>query len=148
MARPARGAWTALRRRRTNEVIVRQMDFSSGANARLAFRMVFLSRLPPGVCASSAIAAQSISAWATVRSTSAPLRQGTARKLRRLPNGKGDKAERRRRIEIFLHMMEEQKEYVCFEPETFMLMVDKVITQRDGCMEFCFRNGIKCKYPQ
>ena len=45
-------------------------------------------------------------------------------------------------------MMEEQKEYVCFEPETFMLMVDKVITQRDGYMEFCFRNEIKCEYPQ
>ena len=69
-------------------------------------------------------------------------------KTQAIAERKRDKAERRRRIEIFLHMMEEQKEYVCFEPETFMLMVDKVITQRDGCMEFCFRNGIKCEYPQ
>ena len=69
-------------------------------------------------------------------------------KTQAIAERKRDKAERRRRIEIFLHMMEEQKEYVCFEPETFMLMVDKVITQRDGCKEFCFRNGIKCKYPQ
>ena len=69
-------------------------------------------------------------------------------KTQAIAERKRDKAERRRRIEIFLHMMEEQKEYVCFEPETFMLMVDKVITQRDGCMEFCFRNGMKCEYPQ
>ena len=25
---------------------------------------------------------------------------------------------------------------------------DKVIIQRDGCMKFCFRNGMKCEYPQ
>ena len=69
-------------------------------------------------------------------------------KTQAIAERKRDKAERRRRIEIFLHMMEEQKEYVCFEPETFVVRVDKVITQRDGCMEFCFRNGIKCEYPQ
>lgn len=33
MACPARRAWTALRRRRTNEVVGRRMDFLPGANA-------------------------------------------------------------------------------------------------------------------
>ena len=36
-------------------------------------------------------------------------------KTQAIAERKGDKAERRRRIEIFLHMMEEQKECVCFE---------------------------------
>ena len=73
---------------------------------------------------------------------------GLSEKTQAIADRKKGKAERRRRIEIFLHMMEEQKEGVCFESETFVLMVDKVIIQRDGCMEFCFRNGIKCEYPQ
>ena len=73
---------------------------------------------------------------------------GLSEKTQAIADRKKDKAERRRRIEIFLHMMEEQKECVCFEPETFMLMVDKVITQCDGCMAFCFRNWMICEYPQ
>lgn len=58
------------------------------------------------------------------------------------------KAERRRRIEIFLHMLEEQKECADFEPGMFVALVDKVIIQHDGHMGFCFRNGMKCEYPQ
>jgi len=58
------------------------------------------------------------------------------------------KAERRRRIEIFLHMLEEQKECTGFEPGMFVALVDKVVIQQDGHMEFCFRNGMKCVYPQ
>ena len=45
-------------------------------------------------------------------------------------------------------MMEEQKECVGFELGAFVALVDNVIIQRDGCMEFCFRNGMKCEYPQ
>lgn len=45
-------------------------------------------------------------------------------------------------------MLEEQKECVGFEPGTFVALVDKVIIQHDGDMEFCFRNGMKCEYPQ
>ena len=44
--------------------------------------------------------------------------------------------------------MEEQKECVDFELGAFVALVDNVIIQRDGFMEFCFRNGIKCEYPQ
>ena len=58
------------------------------------------------------------------------------------------KAERRRRIEIFLHMLEEQKECLGFEPGTFVALVDKVIIQKDGRMKVCFRNGTKCKHLQ
>ena len=59
-----------------------------------------------------------------------------------------DKAERRQRIELFLHMLEEQKECADFEPGMFVALVDKVIIQHDGHMGFCFRNGMKCEYPQ
>ena len=69
-------------------------------------------------------------------------------KIQAIAEQKRDKAERRRRIEIFLHMMEEQKECAGFEPGAFVALVDKVIIQHDGHMEFCFRNGMKCEYPQ
>lgn len=45
-------------------------------------------------------------------------------------------------------MLEEQKECVEFEPGAFVALVDKVIIQHDGRMEFSFRNGMKCEYPQ
>lgn len=69
-------------------------------------------------------------------------------KIRTIAEQKKDKAERRRRIEIFLHMLEEQKECLGFEPGMFVALVDKVIIQHDGRLEFCFRNGMKCEYPQ
>ena len=69
-------------------------------------------------------------------------------KIQAIAEQKKDKAERRRRTELFLHMMEEQKECTGFEPGTFVALVDKVIIQHDGHMEFCFRNGMKCVYPQ
>ena len=69
-------------------------------------------------------------------------------KTQAIAERKRDKAERRRRIEIFLHMMEEQKECASFEPGTFVALVDRVIIQHDGRMEFCFRNGMKCEYLQ
>ena len=73
---------------------------------------------------------------------------GLSEKTQAIADRKTDKAECRRRIEIFLHMMEEQKECVCFGSGTFVARVDKVIIQCDGCKAFCFRNGIKCEYPQ
>ena len=69
-------------------------------------------------------------------------------KIQAIAEQKKDKAERRQRIELFLHMLEEQKECVGFEPGTFVALIDKVIIQHDGHMEFCFRNGMKCEYPQ
>ena len=69
-------------------------------------------------------------------------------KIQFIAEQKKDKAERRRHIEIFLRMLEEKKECVGFEPGTFVALIDKVIVQHDGHMEFCFRNGMKCEYPQ
>ena len=69
-------------------------------------------------------------------------------KIQVIAEQKKDKAERRQRIELFLHMLEEQKECTGFEPGTFVALVDKVVIQHDGHMEFRFRNGMKCAYPQ
>ena len=69
-------------------------------------------------------------------------------KIQTIAEQKRNKVERRRRIEIFLHMLEEQKECIGFEPGMFVALVDKVIIQRDGHMEFCFRNGMKREYPK
>ena len=73
---------------------------------------------------------------------------GLSEKTQAIAERKRGKAERRRRIEIFLHMLEEQKECADFEPGMFVALVDKVIIQHDGHMEFSFRNGMKCTYPQ
>ena len=69
-------------------------------------------------------------------------------KIRAIAEQKKDKVERRQRIELFLHMLEEQKACTGFEPGMFVALVDKVIIQHDGHLEFCFRNGMKCEYPQ
>ena len=53
-----------------------------------------------------------------------------------------DKADRRRRIEVFLRMLEEQGECRRFEPYTFVALVDKVVVRQDGKLNFCFRNGM------
>ena len=46
------------------------------------------------------------------------------------------------RIRIFLRMLEVQKECADFETGMFVALVDKVVIQQDGHMEFCFRNGM------
>ena len=53
-----------------------------------------------------------------------------------------DKADRRRRIEVFLRMLEEQGECRRFEPYTFGALVNKVVVRQDGKLNFCFRNGM------
>ena len=45
-------------------------------------------------------------------------------------------------------MLEEQKECADFETGMFVALVDKVVIQQDGHIEFCFRNGMQCEYPQ
>ncbi len=57
-----------------------------------------------------------------------------------------DKTDRRRQIEIFLHMLEEQEECMCFEPYSFVALVDRVVVGRDRKLEFIFRNGMKYEY--
>ena len=53
-----------------------------------------------------------------------------------------DKADRRRRIEVFLRMLEEQGECRRFEPYTFVAWVNNVVVRQDGTLNFCFRNGM------
>ena len=67
-------------------------------------------------------------------------------KLRRIADQKHDKADRRRRIEIFLQMLEQQEECLDFDPYTFVALIDKVTILADGRLEFCFRNGLSYDY--
>ena len=67
-------------------------------------------------------------------------------KIRSIEEQKKDKIDRRRRIEVFLRMLEEQEECVRFDPYTFVALVDKVIVEWDGKFEFVFRNGLKYEY--
>ena len=63
-------------------------------------------------------------------------------KLRRIAAQEQDKADRRRKIEIFLRMLERQEECLDFDPFTFVALVNKVVVGKDRKLEFCFRNGI------
>ena len=63
-------------------------------------------------------------------------------KIRSIEDQKKDKADRRRQIEVFLRMLEEQEECRRFEPYTFVALVDKVVVRQDGKLNFCFRNGM------
>ena len=64
-------------------------------------------------------------------------------KIRSIEEQKKDKTDRRRRIEVFLRMLEEQEECVGFDPYTFVALVDKVVVGKDRRLEFVFRNGMK-----
>ena len=67
-------------------------------------------------------------------------------KIRSVEEQKKDKADRRRRIEVFLRMFEEQKECVRFDPYTFVALVDKIVVGQDRKLEIIFRNGMKYEY--
>ena len=67
-------------------------------------------------------------------------------KLRRIAVQKHDKADRRRKIEIFLRMLEQQEECLDFDPYTFVALVDKVVVGKDKKLVFCFRNGMEYEH--
>lgn len=67
-------------------------------------------------------------------------------KIRSIEEQKKDKTDRRRRIEVFLCMLEEQEACVGFEPHTFVALVDRVVVGQDRKLEFIFRNGMKYEY--
>ena len=48
-------------------------------------------------------------------------------KIHSIEEQKKDKADRRRQIEVFFRMLEEQEECMRFEPYTFVALVDKVV---------------------
>lgn len=64
-------------------------------------------------------------------------------KIRSVEAQKRDKADRRRKIEGFLRMLEGQEECIVFDPYTFVALVDRVIVGQNGELEFIFRNGMK-----
>ena len=65
-----------------------------------------------------------------------------SRQIQEIEVQKKDKADRRRRIEVFLRMLEEQEECVGFDPYTFVALVDRVVVQQGGKLDFYFRNGM------
>ena len=67
-------------------------------------------------------------------------------KLRSVEEQKKDKTDRRRRIEVFLCMLEEQTECLGFDPYTFVALVDRVVVGQGRRLEFIFRNGMKFEY--
>ena len=67
-------------------------------------------------------------------------------KIRSIEDQKKDKADRRRQIEVFLRILEEQEKCLRFEPYTFVALVDKVVIRQDRKLEIIFRNGMKYEY--
>jgi len=66
-----------------------------------------------------------------------------SRQMQEVEAQRKDKADRRRRIEVFLRMLEEQEECVVFDPYTFVALTDRVIVGQDRTLEFILRNGMK-----
>lgn len=58
-----------------------------------------------------------------------------------------DRGKRRRKLEIFLGFLEKMEVREAFEPYTFVTLVEKVIIECDGQLQFCFRNGMQYEYP-
>ena len=67
-------------------------------------------------------------------------------KIRSIEEQKKDKSDRRRRIAVFLRMLDEQEECVEFDPYTFVALVDRVVVGQDRKLEINFRNGMKYEY--
>ena len=65
------------------------------------------------------------------------------RQIQDIEAQKKDKADRRRRIEVFLRMLEAQVECVGFDPYMFVALVEKVVIRQDRKLDFYFRNGMK-----
>ena len=69
-----------------------------------------------------------------------------SRQIQDVEAQKRDKADHRRKIEVFLCMLEEQTECVRFDSYTFVALVDRVVVRQDRTLEFIFRNGMKYEY--
>lgn len=69
-----------------------------------------------------------------------------SRQIQEVEAQRKDKADRRRRIEVFLRMLEEQEECVRFKPYAFVALVDKVIIGQKKSLKFIFRNGVEYEY--
>mgnify|MGYP003311275709 CR=1 FL=1 len=97
--------------------------------------------MPPEACPVCKVAGEKF----TVMEEGAALaaeHEKLSEKIRSVEAQKKDKADRRRRIEVFLRMLEERAECMRFESYTFVALVDKVVVRQDGKLDFCFRNGM------
>ena len=57
-----------------------------------------------------------------------------------------DKEKCRRKLEIFLGLLEKVEVCKAFMPYTFATLVEKVVVERDGRLDFFFRNGMIVEY--
>ena len=57
-----------------------------------------------------------------------------------------DRGKRRRKLEIFLGLLEKVEVCKAFMPYTFATLVEKVVVERDGRLDFFFRNGMIVEY--
>ena len=57
-----------------------------------------------------------------------------------------DKEKRRRKLEIFLGLLEKVEVCKAFKPYTFVTLVEKVVVGHDGRLEFFFRNGMRYEH--
>ena len=57
-----------------------------------------------------------------------------------------DKEKCRRKLEIFLGLLEKVEVCKAFKPYTFATLVEKVVVGRDGRLEFFFRNGMRYEH--
>ena len=69
-----------------------------------------------------------------------------SRQIQEVETQRKNKADRRRRIEVFLRMLEKQEECVRFKPYAFVALVDRVVVGQDRKLEFIFRNGMQYDY--
>ena len=58
-----------------------------------------------------------------------------------------DRGKSRRKLEVFLGILENMEVCEAFEPYTFVSLVEGVVIRRDGQLEYCFRNGMQYEYP-
>ena len=54
-----------------------------------------------------------------------------------------DKEKRRRKLEIFLGLLEKVEVCKAFKPYTFVTLVEKVVVGHDGRLEFFFTKGLR-----
>ena len=67
-------------------------------------------------------------------------------RIRAMEDRNRDKEKCRRKLEIFLGLLEKVEVCKAFKPYTFVTLVEKVVVGRDGRLEFYFRSGMIVEY--
>ena len=66
--------------------------------------------------------------------------------IQAMENQNRNRERAKRKLEIFLDLMEKGKLRDAFEPYTFVTLMEKVIVGRDGQLEFFLRNGMRFEH--